>query len=88
MRKTWISILLASVLLLSSCANISTESTVDNSSETTVAIETTSTEIETDSTKITARMDTFTEMLLSDLKSPSIKDQQCKKRKKSREKDG
>ena len=51
MRKTWISILLASVLLLSSCANISTESTVDNSSETTVAIETTSTEIETSAAK-------------------------------------
>ena len=51
MRKTWISILLASVLLLSSCANISTESTVDNSSETTVAIETTNTEIETSAAK-------------------------------------
>ena len=42
MRKSWISVLLASVLLLSSCTNISTESTADNPSETTAAIETTS----------------------------------------------
>ena len=42
MRKIWISILLVATLLLSSCTNISTESTADNSSETTAAIETTS----------------------------------------------
>ena len=42
MKKLWISILLAAVLLLSSCTNISTESTADNSSETTAVIETTS----------------------------------------------
>ena len=42
MRKIWISILLVAALLLSSCTNISTESTADNSSETTAAIETTS----------------------------------------------
>lgn len=51
MKKTWISILLVAALLLSSCTNISTESTVDNSSETTVTIETTSTEIETSAAK-------------------------------------
>ena len=42
MRKIWISILLATVLLLSSCMNVELESTADNSSETTAAIETTS----------------------------------------------
>ena len=42
MGKIWISILLAAVLLLSSCTNISTESTAGNFPETTVAIETTS----------------------------------------------
>ena len=47
MKKTLISVLLAAVLLLSSCTNISTESTADNSSETTAAAETTSAEIET-----------------------------------------
>lgn len=42
MRKIWISILLVTVLLLSSCANISTESTVETTSATTAAAETTS----------------------------------------------
>ena len=51
MRKIWISILLVATLLLSSCANIATESTADNSSKTTVAIKTTSTEIETSAAK-------------------------------------
>ena len=42
MRKTWLGILLATAVLLSSCMNVELESTADNSSETTVAIETTS----------------------------------------------
>ena len=42
MRKTWLGILLATAVLLSSCANIETESTAYNSYETTAAIETTS----------------------------------------------
>ena len=45
MRKIWISILLVATLLLSSCANISTESTVETTSVTTVAAETKRTEI-------------------------------------------
>ncbi len=51
MKKTWISILLVAALLLSSCANISTESTVETTSATTVAAETTRTEIETSAAK-------------------------------------
>lgn len=51
MKKLWISILLATVLLLSSCMNVELESTIENLSETTVAIETTSTEIETSAAK-------------------------------------
>lgn len=42
MKKTLISILIASALLLSSCMNIDLESTIENLSETTAAIETTS----------------------------------------------
>ena len=42
MRKTWLGILLATAVLLSSCANIETESAAYNSYETTAAIETTS----------------------------------------------
>ena len=40
MRKTWISILLATVLLLSSCMNVESESTAEASFETTATIET------------------------------------------------
>ena len=62
MRKIWISILLAVVLLLSSCANISTESTVETTSVTTVAAETTRTEIETSAAKTeTTTMDSSCE---------------------------
>ena len=42
MKKTWISILIVAGLLLSSCMNIDPESTIENLSETTAAIETTS----------------------------------------------
>ena len=51
MKKTWISVLLAAVLLLSSCTNISTESTVETTSAMTTAAETTSTEIDTSAAK-------------------------------------
>ena len=53
MRKSWISVLLSSALLLSSCTNISTESTVETTSAMTTAAETTSTEIETSAAETT-----------------------------------